>query len=115
MGHGFDGTEPDGVTELLDGALVVAGLPQRQRQVKPEINLVRLELDRPTVLLYGVDRVVRGPQSVGQAQVEFGIARAQARRGAMLGHALADIPRLGERSEEHTSELQSRLHLVCRL
>src|SRR2546429_6001978 len=23
--------------------------------------------------------------------------------------------RLGERSEEHTSELQSRLHLVCRL
>src|SRR2546422_4101277 len=24
-------------------------------------------------------------------------------------------PLLGERSEEHTSELQSRLHLVCRL
>src|SRR2546429_6415347 len=24
-------------------------------------------------------------------------------------------PRAGERSEEHTSELQSRLHLVCRL
>src|SRR5687768_17767679 len=24
-------------------------------------------------------------------------------------------PDLGERSEEHTSELQSRLHLVCRL
>src|SRR2546422_5542499 len=26
---------------------------------------------------------------------------------------LVDVP--GERSEEHTSELQSRLHLVCRL
>src|SRR2546422_3878761 len=26
-----------------------------------------------------------------------------------------DIPALQERSEEHTSELQSRLHLVCRL
>src|SRR2546429_3389813 len=25
------------------------------------------------------------------------------------------IPRLPQRSEEHTSELQSRLHLVCRL
>src|SRR2546422_8154562 len=24
-------------------------------------------------------------------------------------------PRAGQRSEEHTSELQSRLHLVCRL
>src|SRR2546422_1384776 len=28
-------------------------------------------------------------------------------------HLLVDL--LGERSEEHTSELQSRLHLVCRL
>src|SRR2546422_8076505 len=27
----------------------------------------------------------------------------------------ADKPRAGDRSEEHTSELQSRLHLVCRL
>src|SRR2546422_5050814 len=26
-----------------------------------------------------------------------------------------ECPRHGERSEEHTSELQSRLHLVCRL
>src|SRR2546422_8475185 len=25
------------------------------------------------------------------------------------------VPSVGERSEEHTSELQSRLHLVCRL
>src|SRR2546422_7475128 len=29
--------------------------------------------------------------------------------------ALSWHPCLGERSEEHTSELQSRLHLVCRL
>src|SRR2546422_3344058 len=28
---------------------------------------------------------------------------------------LLDEPRPGARSEEHTSELQSRLHLVCRL
>src|SRR3989304_10507702 len=34
-----------------------------------------------------------------------------------LGYAIADWPFLvqGARSEEHTSELQSRLHLVCRL
>src|SRR2546422_2414310 len=29
--------------------------------------------------------------------------------------ALAELWEEGERSEEHTSELQSRLHLVCRL
>src|SRR2546422_4366654 len=31
------------------------------------------------------------------------------------GHLLEAGPRASERSEEHTSELQSRLHLVCRL
>src|SRR2546422_8439257 len=29
--------------------------------------------------------------------------------------AVKDVPRARQRSEEHTSELQSRLHLVCRL
>src|SRR2546422_6994155 len=32
-----------------------------------------------------------------------------------LDRPLVDRHRVGERSEEHTSELQSRLHLVCRL
>src|SRR5258708_22796855 len=32
-----------------------------------------------------------------------------------LQHALRSSQRLGERSEEHTSELQSPDHLVCRL
>src|SRR2546422_1392345 len=34
---------------------------------------------------------------------------------AQLDGELAFIERKGVRSEEHTSELQSRLHLVCRL
>src|SRR2546422_6123309 len=40
----------------------------------------------------------------------------EAARGADSGgmHAAAALP-CGGRSEEHTSELQSRLHLVCRL
>src|SRR2546422_1323373 len=38
--------------------------------------------------------------------------RADQRRRA---HACACGPACGGRSEEHTSELQSRLHLVCRL
>src|SRR2546429_4629448 len=31
------------------------------------------------------------------------------------GRAREDVDRQAHRSEEHTSELQSRLHLVCRL
>src|SRR2546429_5136815 len=36
-------------------------------------------------------------------------------RGAHLGARAPSRPRGSARSEEHTSELQSRLHLVCRL
>src|SRR2546422_11318320 len=50
---------------------------------------------RPTL-----PRRPRVPRALGSAPVVVGAASA-ARRGA--------------RSEEHTSELQSRLHLVCRL
>src|SRR2546429_5328987 len=39
-------------------------------------------------------------------------ARAQAENGLVL---LIGQPLPADRSEEHTSELQSRLHLVCRL
>src|SRR2546422_5657360 len=41
--------------------------------------------------------------------------RGGARREAGLRAAPADSVHRAERSEEHTSELQSRLHLVCRL
>src|SRR2546422_5452766 len=45
------------------------------------------------------------------------IARAAARQRALLAAAAALVRPGGllVRSEEHTSELQSRLHLVCRL
>src|SRR2546422_6173499 len=39
---------------------------------------------------------------------------ATADQGSLSG-VVADTARSGARSEEHTSELQSRLHLVCRL
>src|SRR2546422_1121743 len=51
-------------------------------------------------------RARRGPRAGG---VRAG-GRAQARERAWLA-----VRGRGERSEEHTSELQSRLHLVCRL
>src|SRR2546429_3500889 len=58
------------------------------------------------------------------------IAHAQAGGVGLVGRAVAEVRQLqlpaaqerlahhrrhAERSEEHTSELQSRLHLVCRL
>src|SRR2546422_3127627 len=36
-------------------------------------------------------------------------------RARFIGYAAAEVPGVRVRSEEHTSELQSRLHLVCRL
>src|SRR2546422_2794030 len=45
-----------------------------------------------------------------------GAAAATVRHDAAPVFAQASSPaKLGVRSEEHTSELQSRLHLVCRL
>src|SRR2546429_5282660 len=45
--------------------------------------------------------------------------RAHSRGDSLPSHDLPGIPlgfvSAGTRSEEHTSELQSRLHLVCRL
>src|SRR2546429_9931429 len=37
------------------------------------------------------------------------------RKGRVVDAISQSLQRLGNRSEEHTSELQSRLHLVCRL
>src|SRR3712207_8063905 len=55
------------------------------------------------VLLGGIHDVPTG-EAVDQLFAE------RPRRRLQLGHG-----RLGERSEEHTSELQSRQYLVCRL
>src|SRR2546429_3903137 len=42
-------------------------------------------------------------------------ARERAERIEELERQVAQLERQVDRSEEHTSELQSRLHLVCRL
>src|SRR2546429_6127280 len=44
-----------------------------------------------------------------------GRARHRKLRDLRAGVGASDGERARERSEEHTSELQSRLHLVCRL
>src|SRR5687768_17992867 len=42
-------------------------------------------------------------------------AVAECERGRIYTLAVTTTPKAWPRSEEHTSELQSRLHLVCRL
>src|SRR3712207_9004823 len=54
-------------------------------------------------------RVPVQPEVVGRGDVP---GQAGAEDGAGLA---ADVGRIGLRSEEHTSELQSRQYLVCRL
>src|SRR2546429_3540067 len=61
----------------------------------------------------------RGARAFGQAQqalLDGGrqLARAQGQRGGLVVEGVDHIA-CRPRSEEHTSELQSRLHLVCRL
>src|SRR2546422_3046923 len=54
--------------------------------------------------------VWRGP-SVTEALTRMGLGHGLRRPSSIPGSALSTC----HRSEEHTSELQSRLHLVCRL
>src|SRR3712207_7453880 len=55
---------------------------------------------------------VRAGEVAGDAAAEGDAHQVEARQPLALGHR-AQL--LGQRSEEHTSELQSRQYLVCRL
>src|SRR5690625_6944457 len=75
------------------------------------------------LIFHGVHRVVLSPGS-RSAPLAYALARAES-RGRIEVHVRIDervaaftalgLARFGPRSEEHTSELQSRGHLVCRL
>src|SRR2546429_7045614 len=56
------------------------------------------------------------PASSGTAQVAgHDVFRESLEVRRRIGYLPESVPLYGDRSEEHTSELQSRLHLVCRL
>src|SRR2546422_11741999 len=79
--------------------------------------------DKATTELYDLSLHAALPIFPAQLRATAALARRtgachRALRDAERRHgraAHADVQRPGERSEEHTSELQSRLHLVCRL
>src|SRR2546422_11457394 len=77
----------------------------RQGAEVPGVQLVR-QFPQPSVLAVDRQLQTRFRQGGGDEGLQ------QIAVGAVLGVQQADSP---ERSEEHTSELQSRLHLVCRL
>src|SRR5688500_19956619 len=52
---------------------------------------------------------------VGRERGELGVGARGLQVGARLPPLLAELVRALERSEEHTSELQSPCNLVCRL
>src|SRR3712207_8347449 len=68
-----------------------------------------------------LDVVAVGAVGAGVVQVELPAGEARDGRGGAAGEHLAVraadrvVGVAGERSEEHTSELQSRQYLVCRL
>src|SRR3989449_4815753 len=71
----------------------------------------------PRSTLFPYTTLFRSPARQGLAEGSNRLpldADAGAARGGALSRRRADEGR-GARSEEHTSELQSRLHLVCRL
>src|SRR2546422_3799327 len=74
-------------------------------------------------LLIAEERGIRHARKTGAPEpgfettvgVSLETARGRARvAGALVGNSHGRVIRI-DRSEEHTSELQSRLHLVCRL
>src|SRR5690554_7551712 len=92
---------------------------------KPFVSSLRLRLSRSTLFPYttlfrssaacfdGFDYVALGhlhrPQTVGESRIRYS--------GSLLKYSLSEAghEKSVSRSEEHTSELQSRPHLVCRL
>src|SRR2546422_5052394 len=67
----------------------------------------------PRSTLFPYTTLFRSPDA-GARRAQVGDARGGG--GRTIGRKLGEpAPRQKYRSEEHTSELQSRLHLVCRL
>src|SRR2546422_2549286 len=75
-------------------------------------SVMNINIVRGGVPLFTRDVSVGGNQYTDALQKELDLSFEDAER-LKHGENIAGVA--GERSEEHTSELQSRLHLVCRL
>src|SRR5256885_9096354 len=74
----------------------------------------------PYTTLFRSPQLLDGRAGAGAEAAGGGVWAGKDFRGYSAGYFRGGVSRRGvhgysERSEEHTSELQSRLHLVCRL
>src|SRR2546422_11290851 len=104
------------------GARILAGMQRRGPGLGTQVGAPRVGFQSQLVFGQRVAELPRRVGPVAQLLVIGGAARAgegqheprepQSPHGFFL---LPPLPYAAGRSEEHTSELQSRLHLVCRL
>src|SRR3712207_7358249 len=80
----------------------------------PSTTLFRSQL-RPIQILRFIDQQVRASLAPRRQHVGPTLEQPQRARDEVVEVHPATAPQLGLRSEEHTSELQSRQYLVCRL
>src|SRR6266498_5144257 len=117
LSHPTDGSEVQAITrasrilaalEASPGGLSLAQIAQRVELPRSTVHRIvkALTTERFLVPVSSAGGVRLGPRLAGLASAALGELRQQIR---------PHLERLSERSEEHTSELQSRPHLVCRL
>src|SRR2546429_1095278 len=72
-------------------------------------------LDGPDVVAYGMFRKITTLEFFQHRFAKMGHGNTSCDPHLYQSHQATNAPLPHARSEEHTSELQSRLHLVCRL
>src|SRR2546422_8099369 len=101
-------------TARREVAEVVLGMAHRGR-----LNVLAHVLEKPYEMIFAEFEGAPLPDDIlGDGDVKYHLGYSkdrQTRAGAEVHLSLTSNPSHLERSEEHTSELQSRLHIVCRL
>src|SRR3989449_5135383 len=106
---------PAGERRRAEGAVLVAAVLDLEPAARIRLEAAELRIDARGGVAGGAEhRDGIGPRHHGADRGEARDATVVERGGAAHDHSL-ERPRSTTRSEEHTSELQSRLHLVCRL
>src|SRR2546422_5489706 len=106
---------PAGERRRAEGAVLVAAVLDLEPAARIRLEAAELRIDARGGVAGGAEhRDGIGPRHHGADRGEARDATVVERGGAAHDHSL-ERPRSTTRSEEHTSELRSRLHLVCRL
>src|SRR2546422_9165999 len=101
----------------LREGLVAQTVPRRPRRRRAPGLRERVSIARGARVsaTRGRDDAVSVPPAVHRGAMLSAVALTASARGGRVVRHLRRLPPAWGRSEEHTSELQSRLHLVCRL